>query len=434
MERKQTTIATVVHLAGKGLHTGARTTMTLRPAPADTGVVLHVAAEDGPVHIPVNSKTCRAGLHRTMASCNGTEVHTVEHLLAAFLGTGVDNVHVDLTAPEPPCVDGSARAFVELVEKAGVVGLEAPIRRHVLKEPITVSDGRGAFITAVPHARGLKLSYLVHYPESRLAQGFFEAEIRPERFASDIAPARTFCLEQHIDAMRRAGCGQGADTQNTLILRENEVVENTLRFEDECARHKLLDLLGDIAVLGRPMAMHVMAFRSGHALNSTFVQEVERAMRKEAHPKGVMDIREIEATLPHRYPFLLVDRILEIEDCKRVVGLKNVTRNEPFFDGHFPGQPVMPGVLQVEAMAQTAGVMMLRSAPNDGTKRLAVLMSIDDVKFRRPVMPGDQLIMEVVMERLRGRVGQVKAEARVGGAVTTEARIKFTLVDAANYV
>jgi len=428
----QTTIGAPARIQGAGLHTGAACTLALRPADPDTGVVLHLATDNGTVDIPVTPDTTGAGLHRTVAAVGPAEVHTVEHLLAALYGRGVDNVHVDLSAPEPPGTDGSALPFVQLLDEAGIVEQDAPARPFTLQEPVTVYDDQGGVVTGLPHAEGLKLTYVVHYPQTRLAQGVVSVEVSPQAFAAEVAPARTFCLEEQAQAMRKAGCGRGASTENTLVLRGDEVVDNELRFEDECARHKLLDLLGDLAVLGRPLGMHVVAVRSGHALNAQFVQAVGRAMAREDHPRGVLDIRAIEDTLPHRYPFLLVDRILELEPGRRVVGLKNVTRNEEFFQGHFPGQPVMPGVLQIEALAQTGGVMMLREA-RDGKRQLAVLMAIDDVKCRRPVFPGDQLHMEVDMERKRGRMGTVRAVARVNGEVTTQARIKYALVDAEDY-
>jgi UDP-3-O-[3-hydroxymyristoyl] N-acetylglucosamine deacetylase/3-hydroxyacyl-[acyl-carrier-protein] dehydratase len=433
LKRKQTTLADSAELAGTGLHTGVESRATLRPAEAGDGIVFALADGEGTREVRVGPETTGAYMHRTVAEADGLRIHTIEHVMAALAGTGVDNARIELTAPEPPGGDGSAAIYAELIERAGIRELDAVTEPLVLDEPLTVSDGRGGVIAAVPHDKGLKLSYAVHYAESRLARGLAEYEIDPAAFRNEIAGARTFCMEAHVDAMREAGCGHGADCGNTLVLREESVVDNELRFEDEPARHKVLDLLGDLAVVGRPLQMHVVACKSGHPLNAAFVDALTERMRRKAHPRGLMDINDIEATLPHRYPFLLVDRILELDPGRRVVGLKNVTRNEEFFEGHFPGQPVMPGVLQIEALAQTGGVMMLRMSDADAPRQLAVLMSVDGVKYRRPVVPGDQLLMTVEMEKVKGRVGQVIARAEVDGTVATQARIKFALVDAESY-
>lgn len=432
MSRKQRTIGKEVSFKGIGLHTGVESELTLRPADENTGVVFNLEHNGVSVTIPVSAKTTAAGLHRTVALKDDVSIQTIEHLMAAVAGNSIDNINVDLTANEVPGGDGSAAVFNDLIKEAGIVDQGGAIKTFVLKNPITVSDGNGGIVTAVPYKKGLKLTYTVDYADSRLAQGMCELEVSPDSFGEEIAKARTFCLEKHAEAMRSNGCGMGASTENTLVLREDSVVDNELRYENECARHKVLDMLGDISVIGRPLCMHVVALRSGHNLNAEFVKELQKAIINDENPRGLLDIREIEATLPHRYPFLLVDRIVELEPGKRVVGYKNITRNEEFFEGHFPGQPVMPGVLQIEAMAQTAGVMLLKSM-DDSSKMLAVLMSVDGVKYRRPVVPGDKLLMTIEMDKIRGRIGQVTAKATVDGDISAEAKIKFALVDAEDY-
>lgn len=431
MSRKQKTINKPVTLSGVSLHNGIESSVTLRPADEGTGIVFHLTSDAGVIDIPLVTDAVTAGDHRTQVSGGGHAVETVEHLLAAAYGMDVDNLHVDCTATELPAGDGSAARFVALLDEAGVVEQEAEANVFVLKRPFTVSDGKGGLISAVP-SKTFRVGYTIDYAESALARGFFETEITPELFRDAIAPARTFCMESVAEKMRAAGLGQGADYQNTLVLRESDAIDTELRFADEPARHKVLDFLGDMAVIGRPVQMQVMSLRGGHTLNAQFVKALREEMIHQDFPRGVLDTKAIENTLPHRYPFLLVDRILSFEPGKRIVGMKNLTRNEEFFNGHFPGQPVMPGVLQIEAMAQTGAVLMRKSTV-DSAELLAVLMSVTDVKYRRPVVPGDQLVMTIEMEKFRGKIGQVMARATVDGDVASEARIKFALVDNATY-
>jgi UDP-3-O-[3-hydroxymyristoyl] N-acetylglucosamine deacetylase/3-hydroxyacyl-[acyl-carrier-protein] dehydratase len=432
LKRKQRTISKESSISGVGLHTGVSSEIFFKPAEVNTGIVFRFTKDNQITEIPVTPDTTASGLHRTVAVKDDIEIQTIEHLMAAVAGSFIDNMYIDISSEEVPGADGSAQDFFKLLAESGIVEQEADTNPFILNNPITVSDGTGGVVSAVPYKKGLKLTYTVDYPESNLAQGMSEYELSPEVFSSEISPARTFCLEKHADAMQQQGCGKGASTENTLVLKVDSVVDNELRFSDECARHKLLDLLGDISVVGRPLCMHIVALRSGHKLNADFVEALVQEIKRQENPRGLMDIRDIEATLPHRYPFLLVDRITELKLNESVVGYKNVTRNEEFFEGHFPGQPVMPGVLQIEAMAQTAGVMLLKSLP-DSSNMLAVLMSVDGVKYRRPVVPGDKLVMSIKMEKIRRRIGQVAAVATVDGDVTAEAKIKFALVDSDDY-
>jgi UDP-3-O-acyl N-acetylglucosamine deacetylase len=246
LKRNQQTLSQPVTLSGTGLHTGVETTLTLRPAPAGSGRSIHLAGEDGATVIPLTAATTGDHMHRTVAEADGARVHTIEHLLAALAGCGVDNVEIHLTAPEPPGADGSARPLAEAILEAGLEEQNAPAPVATLREPLTVHDGKGAVITALPSDEGLRLTYTVDYPQSRLARGVAECLVTPESFLAELAPARTFCMEAEVEPMRAAGCGQGASYQNTLVLREDEVVENEMRLPDEPARHKLLDLLGDL--------------------------------------------------------------------------------------------------------------------------------------------------------------------------------------------
>jgi len=424
---KQRTLAASISFAGKGLHTAAESRITIHPGEPNTGFRVRTQGKEARI-LPVNAEGSR---HRTVVTVDGTEVHTVEHVLAALYGMGVDNAVLEVEGGEVPGLDGSATVYAEKVKEAGLVGQAADARVFAPVQPIAAAFA-GSSITAFPTKdRAFRVTYILDYPESRLAQGTVEMTITPEAVFRELAPCRTFVMKCHAEKLLQAGLGQGANTENTLVLDGDTVVDNTLRFPDECARHKALDVVGDLATLGRRLQMHVVAYKSGHALNLELARRLRLEILRVENPRGLLDIRQIERTLPHRYPFLLVDRVLEIEPGRRILAYKNLTRNEDFFNGHFPGQPIMPGVLQIEALAQAGGVLMMGEHANRG--KLAVLMGIDDVKFRRPVVPGDQLMMEIIFEKVKGRIGVVYAKGQVDGEVTTECRIKFALVDPDQY-
>ncbi len=422
---KQQTLAKEISFSGVGLHTGAETSVSVKPAESGTGFVLCVGDKKTALRPELGNgeKNC------TCIQVDGEPVHTIEHLMGALWGMGVDNAEICVTGGEIPGMDGSARPFTDAVAEAGLIEQDAECAVFIPKEPVTVSAG-DACITAFPSADGsFKVTYVLDYPQSKLAQGTAEFVVTPESIRESISPCRTFVMKEIAEAMLKMGLGKGANTTNTIVLDGDKVVDNELRFDDECVRHKILDVIGDLATVGRRLGVHVVAFKSGHTLNLEMAKALRKAIHYAEHPSGVMDIREIENTLPHRYPFLLVDRVLELEPYKRIVTIKNVTRNEEFFNGHFPGQPIMPGVLQIEALAQSGGIAMME----DKSSKLAVLMSIDNVKFRRPVVPGDQVRMEVVFEKFKGRIGVVNAQGSVDGEPTASCMIKFALVDVNSY-
>jgi UDP-3-O-[3-hydroxymyristoyl] N-acetylglucosamine deacetylase/3-hydroxyacyl-[acyl-carrier-protein] dehydratase len=318
------------------------------------------------------------------------------------------------------------------LQSAGVIEQKEEAKFLRIKTPVSVGDA-SAGITAYPAADGrFSITYTIDYPESSAARHTVHFNASPEAFLKEISPARTFALKAHAEIMTAKGFGKGATRDNTILL-DGDKPESVLRFPDECARHKILDLIGDLASIGKRISAHITAYRSGHKLNLQLAQALLSSGWRADFPKGIMDIRKIEKTIPHRYPFLLVDRVLELEPGERIVALKNVTRNEEFFEGHFPGQPIMPGVLQIEAIAQAGALMFLGNPEMEG--KLAVLARVDEVKYKRPVVPGDQIIMESIMERFSPKlgIGTAKARSTVDGETATECKITFALVDPEHY-
>lgn len=425
---KQRTIAGQVSLSGTGIHTGNKVNITLKPAGPGSGVVF--VRKDIPgsrVRAVVDSFLADKFSRRSSVGSGAAEVQTIEHLMASVSSLGIDNIEVEIDSNELPGLDGSALKFVESLEKAGIVEQDKERYAHVVSEPIHVEDGSSS-ITILP-ADDFKISYTLNYKHPLLESQFLEVSVNPETFKKEIAPARTFCLESEANELRSRGLGQGANYENTLVVGASGVIRNTLRFKDEFVRHKILDLIGDLYLAGCPIRGHVIALRSGHSLNLKIAQKIYE-QRMKTQGAGAMqlplDATEIMKIIPHREPFLFVDRITQLEEGKRAVGIKNVTINDYFFKGHFPGRPVMPGVLIVEAMAQVGGVMMLASQENRG--KLAFFLSIDNVKFRKPVVPGDQLVLEAEAIKVKSKTGQVRGRALVDGKVVTEADFVCALV------
>ena len=438
MSEPQKTIANDVFLNGVGIHTGVPASVRVLPAPPDVGVVFVRTDLPHRPAIPVRSAHVDAArsVRRTTVAKDGVEVQTVEHFMASLWGLGIDNVYVEVAGPELPGLDGSAAPYLRHLRAAGVTEQPAERRYFSLREPVFVEDGESA-IGAFP-SPNLRISYVLSYPHPLLKAQFVSFAANDGiPFADAIAPARTFCLKEEADRLRAAGLGKGANVENTLIVGEQGIINNTLRFEDEFARHKVLDLLGDLYLLGCPLRAHVLAVKSGHSLNVKLVKKLDQALEQwklgslqsttaEVMVGPQLDIMQIQKILSHRYPFLLVDRVIELTET-RAVGIKCVTINDYFFRGHFPDRPVMPGVLMIEAMAQVGGLIILNKAEHKG--KFAYFMSVDKVKFRKPVVPGDVLVIETELGKLRSRTGQVIGKVFVDGKVVCEGEMLFALSD-----
>ncbi|MDP3722630.1 MAG: UDP-3-O-acyl-N-acetylglucosamine deacetylase [Candidatus Omnitrophota bacterium] len=435
----QRTLAKPVFMNGVGLHTGEPVSVRVLPSPPDTGIMF--IRTDLPHRPSISVKSAQVvdvgkSVRRTTLSKDGVEVQTVEHFMASLWGAGIDNAYVEVTGVELPGLDGSALPFFQQLKAAGTSEQPMPRRYFSLREPVFVEEGE-ACIGVFP-GRTLQISYTLSYPHPLLRSQFVSYRLNGEAsFEEAIAPARTFCLQEEAEALRAAGFGKGATADNTLVLGADGVLQNSLRFEDEFARHKVLDLLGDLYLLGAHLQAHVIAVKSGHGLNVKLLKKLDQALAQwklgalQSATSGVMvgpqlDIMQIQKILPHRYPFLLVDRIIELTE-RRAVGLKCVTINDYFFRGHFPDRPVMPGVLLVEAMAQVGGIIMLNKEEHRG--KFAYFMSVDHVKFRKPVVPGDLLVLEAELGKLRSRTGQVVSRALVDGKVVCEGELWFALTE-----
>lgn len=434
MSRKQNTIAGTATLTGTGLHSGEPVTLVLKPAEPDAGVTFVRTDLPEQPRVPADVRNVVEGDRRTVLKAGEAEVQTPEHLLACLFALGIDNLEVELSGGELPGMDGSAMPFLEAIRQAGISEQDENRPVSELERDVVVDLSReDVTLVASPSTDGLVVGYTLDYKTPELPASRILFPITPEVFEEEIAPARTFVLEREAKALQEAGFGKGANTSNTLVVAgDGSPIDNELRFPDEYARHKLLDFLGDLFLLNADLRSRVTAVRSGHRANVELVRRLrEESLRAAKARRGVeqqLDIREVMRILPHRFPFLLIDRVVELEGYTRAVGIKNVSINEPFFQGHWPDQPVMPGVLIVEAMAQLSGVLLLRKLEHTG--KLAVLLSIDRVKLRRAVVPGDQLRIESLAENVKPRTGRVLCTATVEGRLAAQARIKFMLVDA----
>lgn len=432
----QQTIKAPATLEGTSLHTGNKVTLTIKPAPVNHGFKFRrIDLPDQPFIAADVSKVQTVERATTLAE-GSVKVHTVEHIISALTGMGVDNCLIEMDANEPPIADGSSAPYVELIKSVGIQQQDMPAKIWEIREPIHFDNGNGSIITIVPDKK-FRISVTNIGNEGRFTQ-FFSTEINPKTYEMEIAPARTFVYYEDVKPLLDKGLIKGGSIENAVVIRGEEVLsKEPMRFENEFARHKALDVIGDLMLSGKRITGHIICIRPGHGPNTDMARllKKEYARMKSMVPpmvhiprgEGVLDINDITKILPHRYPFLLVDRVVDFEGEEKCTGVKNVTMNEPYFQGHFPGHPVMPGVLQLEAMAQVASIIMLRKPENQG--KIGYFMSADKVKWRRPVFPGDTLFIEAELIKMRRSIGYANCRCLVNGEVVSEGELKFSIIE-----
>lgn len=445
---RQRTLLREASTHGKALHTGQTVHLTLKPAPENHGIVFRRTDLYGKPEVKPRIELVEEKLVRSTDISSGhTRLHTIEHVLSALVGCGVDNCMVEMDASEPPILDGSAKHFVNLIQKAEIIEQEAERDYFTLAEPISVTDGNRSII-ALPYD-GFKVT-CTSADDRGIHTQHLSIDINPETYIAGIAPARTFTVYEDIEPLLKMGKIQGGSLDSAIVIKGDQILsKEPLRYDDEFVRHKILDIVGDLSLLGKPVKAHIVAVRPGHKLNSELTKVLFQKMQNKPQPKALdpirkeapprrpkmlapeetqIGIRRILDILPHAYPFVLVDRVISINGDSEIVAIKNVTINEPFFTGHFPGNPVMPGVLQIEAMAQAAGLLMLRKISSEG--KVALFMSADKVKFRRAVIPGDQLVIKVAITKIRqNRMASIEAKCYVEDDLASAGELMFMVVD-----
>ena len=450
--QRQQTLKQATSFEGVGLHGGNRVKMAFLPAPPKTGLRFRRVDLDGKPEIEARVENVAETNRSTTLAKGNIRIHTVEHVLSALAGSGIDNAFIELDANEPPIGDGSARTYSEMIRTAGTMAQPDPREPYAISAPLLVQQG-DSFMSVHPCDR-FRITCTSSDKQGRFTQ-FYSLDVTPETWERELAHARTFCFFEEIEFLIKNGLIKGGTLENAVVIRDDAVLTTEpLRYPEEFVRHKILDIVGDLALVGRPLLAHVTAVKPGHGLNCELARQIGAQLQKPAPsalfapptpappPKAapsespaqptdktlpVFDINQIMKLLPHRYPFLMVDRITRLEG-NRITGVKNVSINEPFFQGHFPGHPIMPGVLQLEAMAQVAGILMLNQ-PDTKTGQPAYFMSAESVKWRKPVLPGDVLSVEIEMTKKRGRIGKAKGTCLVGGEIVSEAEVTFMILE-----
>lgn len=438
---KQHTLKQAASCDGIGLHSGKLVEMTLRPAPVDTGIVFIRTDMEGQPQVRAVASNITATTRATTLTENGASVTTIEHLMAALAILKIDNCYVEMSSAEPPVGDGSAQAFIDEILKAGIEEQDGERQVYHVDRAFSHYDGDRS-IVVLPY-EGFRITFTSINPHPLLGTQVMDVEDKGDNFLKEVASARTVAFEDEISQLRKMGLGLGGNLDNVVVFGKDKIL-STPRFPDELIRHKILDVIGDMYLLG-PIHAHIICMKSGHAFNDNVSRQIDEYRRlHEYHPRHTpvsgkekkeirskdmitLDIQEIQKILPHRYPMLLVDRIIELEPMKRAVGIKNITMNEPQFIGHFPGNPIMPGVLLIEAMAQVGGVTLLYPEENRG--KIAVFGKIDKVRFRRPIKPGDQLVTTAIITKIKGNMGVAHCEGTVDGEPACEGDFFFALAE-----
>ncbi|MDR0676037.1 MAG: UDP-3-O-acyl-N-acetylglucosamine deacetylase [Elusimicrobiota bacterium] len=438
---KQQTIARECFFSGIGLHTGNRTTLNFKPAPEDFGIrFIRIDLPNKPEIIANINNVIGVTRGTTIANGNA-RVHTIEHIMATLNAMGIDNIIIELDNNETPVGDGSAIPFVETLKNAGVICQSKERQYITLENPIKFVKGDTELV--ILPSDSLEISCTISYEHPILKTQFLHFSLEKDDFIKEIAPARTFCFDYEIEYMKKEGLAKGGNLDNAIVIGEKKVHNKELRFCDEFVRHKILDLIGDIYLLGKPIKGHIIAIKCGHAVNIEFAKEIAKNItisvkkneiknisniEQKKYEGQLLNINDIMNIIPHRYPFLLIDKAILLNDGKSAVGFKNVSINEAFFQGHYPGNPIMPGVLIIEGMAQTSCLIFL-SKPGLAATKVPLFMGINEVKFRKSIIPGDMIIFEVEVTRERERGGKLLGKAFVNNNLVAEAEIMFTLVD-----
>ncbi len=436
---KQRTLLREVSIKGNALHTGDAVHMTLKPAPVNHGIVFKRMDLHGHPELKPRIDHVTDLVRATTIQVGHAKLHTVEHVLSALSGCGIDNLLIELDASEPPIMDGSARPFVQLIQQGEPVEQDAEREYFTLTETVSFARGNSSII-ALPYD-GLKIT-CTSADDRGIHTQHLSLVIDPEVYVAQVAAARTFTIYEDIEELIKLGKIKGGSLDCAIVIKGDKIIsKEPLRFADEFVRHKILDIIGDIVLLGIPLKAHIVATRPGHAVNAELTKALYEkyeawkkggkkstkpaAAKAEITTETTLDVRRVLDLLPHRYPFVMIDRVVELA-AESLTAIKNVTINEPFFQGHYPGNPVMPGVLQIEAMAQAAGILLIRRSNTEG--KTALFMSCDKVKWRKPVRPGDQLNITVKLTKIRGSIACAEGECSVGGQVVSSADLMFALV------